>query len=110
LFKSVIFVGYVGQLEQVISEGVHSYFFTENSNSLGIQKLSRQPTVSVSPIVIEPVSDFGVDGAHRLHVRLPPLTAQILSLHLQQLQYVQLEETTFVRIGTNQAILKGEAQ
>ena len=40
-----------------------------------------------------PVSNFGVDGADGLHVVLPPLPAQILGLHLEQLQHVQLQHS-----------------
>ena len=35
--------------------------------------------------------DLGVDGAHRLHVGLPPLSSQVFRLHLQQLENVQLQ-------------------
>ena len=48
-------------------------------------------TVAVRPVVVEPVSNFGVDGAHRLHVGLPPLPPEILGLHLQQLQNIKLK-------------------
>ena len=42
-------------------------------------------TVSVRPVVVEAVPHLGVDGRHRLHVRLPPLTTQVFGL-----QYVIL--------------------
>ena len=39
------------------------------------------------------ISYFGVDGAHGFHVRFPPLSSEILGLHLQQLQHVQLQHS-----------------
>lgn len=47
-------------------------------------------TVSVRPIVVEPMSDLLVDGRHGLHVALPPLASQVFGLHLEQLEDVQL--------------------
>jgi len=48
-------------------------------------------TISISPIVIEPMSNFGVDCAHRFHVRFSPLPAQIFRLHFEQFQNIQLK-------------------
>jgi len=36
--------------------------------------------------------DFIVDGRHQFHVGLAPLPTQVLGLHLQQLQRVQLHQ------------------
>lgn len=47
-------------------------------------------TVSVSPVIVEPVADLLVDGRHGLHVALPPLAAQVLGLDLEKLQNVEL--------------------
>ena len=41
-------------------------------------------TISIRPVIIEPVSDLLVDGGHGLHVGLTPLPAEILGLHLGQ--------------------------
>ena len=47
-------------------------------------------TVSVGPVVVEPVADLLVDGRHGLHVALPPLAAQVLGLDLEQFEDVEL--------------------
>lgn len=47
-------------------------------------------TVAVGPVVVEPVPHLLVDGRHGLHVALAPLPPQVLGLHLEQLQHVQL--------------------
>jgi len=50
----------------------------------------RLLTISVGPVVIEPVADLLVDGRHGLHVAFPPLAAQVLGLDLKQLEHVEL--------------------
>lgn len=52
--------------------------------------VARSLTVAIGPVVIEPVPHLLVDGGHGLHIALPPLPSQILGLHLEQLQHVQL--------------------
>lgn len=47
-------------------------------------------TVSVRPVVVEAMPDLLVDGRHRLHVALPPLTSQVFCLHFEKLEDVQL--------------------
>ena len=37
-------------------------------------------TVSVRPVVVEAVPHLGVDGRHRLHVRLAPLSPEVFGL------------------------------
>lgn len=59
-------------------------------------------TISVGPVVIEPVAHLLVDGGHCLHVALPPLSPQVLGLHLEQLQHVQLHHGLLDLQGTLQ--------
>lgn len=47
-------------------------------------------TIAVGPVIIQPVPHLLVDGGHGLHVALPPLPSQVLGLHLEQLQHVEL--------------------
>ena len=59
--------------------------------SLYLYPVPRRPlTVSEGPVVHQPVSHLRVDGAHCAHVGLAPLAAQVLGLHLEQLQSVHL--------------------
>lgn len=44
------------------------------------------------PIVVEAMTNFLVDGAHGLHIRLPPLATKVLGLHFEQLEHVELHE------------------
>lgn len=52
-------------------------------------------TIAVSPVVVQPVPHLLVDGRHRLHVALAPLSSQILGLHLEQLQHIELHHGLF---------------
>ena len=55
-------------------------------------RCTNERTVAERPVVVEPMAHFLIDGAHRLHVGFAPLSAQILGLHLEQFQHVQLQQ------------------
>ena len=57
------------------------------------RKTTVRLAVAIGPVVVEAMTNFLIDGAHRLHVGFAPLTAQIFGLHLQQLQHVQLQQS-----------------
>lgn len=57
--------------------------------------LTRSLTVAVGPVVVQPMPHLLVDGRHGLHVALSPLPSQILGLHLEQLQHIQLHHGLF---------------
>ncbi len=52
-------------------------------------------TVPIRPVVIEPMSDFLVDGRHGFHVTLSPLAAEILGLYLEKFEDVELHHGLF---------------
>ena len=68
--------------ESVLSKAIDACLFLSRSNEAF--------TVAVRPVVREPMPNFLVDGAHGLHVAFAPLPPEILRLHLEQLQDVQL--------------------
>lgn len=47
-------------------------------------------TIAISPVIIEPMSHFLVDCGHSFHVAFPPLTSQVLCLHFEKFQYIEL--------------------
>lgn len=51
------------------------------------------PTIPIGPVIIKPVADFLVDGRHGLHVTLPPLTAEVLGLNLEEFEYIELHHS-----------------
>ncbi len=52
-------------------------------------------TIPIRPVVIEPMSDFLVDGRHGFHVTLSPLAAEILGLYLEKFEDVELHHGLF---------------
>lgn len=59
----------------------------------------NQLTIAKGPIVVQAMTHFLIDCADYFHVGLAPLSTQVLGLHFQQLQHVQLHQrmTNFER-------------
>ena len=70
------------ELKKVLSKAIDAFKFLSNSNEAF--------TVAIRPVIREPMPNFLVDGAHSFHVALAPLPPEILRLHLEQFQDVQL--------------------
>ena len=55
----------------------------------------KELTVAIRPVIVESMANLLVNGAHCFHVGFAPLPAQILGLHFQQLQDVELQQGMF---------------